>query len=165
MSNGYVATILSILDRKKFSRRKNNDVYRKVITLRKEMHTYSEIIKETGVSKSTISTWLSHAGLTLTKEQLQIQRRKRVMNYVIATEAARVTKAKRSEREVNLFISQMRDHFSDPFFVAGIMLYEAEGRKVDNFEFSNSDYRLHQVFLRFLRRYILADSRSRLKRY
>ena len=75
-------------------RRKSAEIFKKVIELRKREYSYTEIKKETGVAKSTINNWLTLAGLTLTKEHLNIQAKKRVENHVVATEASKRTRAR-----------------------------------------------------------------------
>jgi hypothetical protein len=136
-------------------RRKSAEVFKKVIELRKKEYSYTEIRKETGVAKSTINNWLSLAGLTLSKEHLQIQAKKRVENHVVATEASKITRERRKESEIQHFIMENKRNINDPFFVAGIMLYEAEGSKGTDCKFSNSDYRLIIIFTRFIEKYTL----------
>jgi hypothetical protein len=138
-------------------RRKSAEIFKKVIELRKEEYSYGEIRRKTGVAKSTINNWLTLAGLTLTKEHLQIQARKRTENHVIATEASKRTRAKRKEVDIENFIMRGRNYLNDPFFVAGIMLYEAEGSKGANNGFSNSDFRLIVLFIKFLEKYLPLD--------
>lgn len=140
-------------------RRKSVEVFRKVIELRKKEYSYTEIRKETGIAKSTINNWLSLAGLTLSKEHLQIQAKKRIENHVIATEASKRTRAKRREEIIQDFVIENRNNLDDPFFVAGVMLYEAEGSKQSN-SFSNSDFRLILLYIRFLEKYVLLNRNS-----
>lgn len=134
-------------------RRKSAEIFKKVIELRKREYSYTEIKKETGVAKSTINNWLTLAGLTLTKEHLNIQAKKRVENHVVATEASKRTRARRKEEDIQVFILENRRFMNEPLFVAGIMLYEAEGTKGENNSFSNSDFRTILVYIRFLERY------------
>ena len=78
-------------------RRKGKEVFQKVVELRKKGLSYTEIQKETGVAKSTINNWLTFAGLTLTKEHLEISRSKYLQNNVIATAASKITRLKQKE--------------------------------------------------------------------
>jgi hypothetical protein len=140
-------------------RRKSAEIFKKVIELRKREYSYSEIRKETGIAKSTINNWLTLAGLTLTKEHLQIQAKKRVENHVIATEASKRTRARRKDEDIRTFIQENRKFMNNPFFVTGIMLYEAEGTKVNN-NFSNSDFRLIVIYIKFLEKYFGLDRKK-----
>lgn len=138
-------------------RRKSIKIYQKVIELRKKGHSYTEIKKETGVAKSTINNWLSLAGFTLTSEHLKIQSKKRIENHILGTEASRLTRAKSKDEDIQQFIHSVRKYFDDPFFVAGIMLYEAEGSKGETNGFSNSDFRLIRLYIKFVRKYFDHD--------
>jgi len=137
-------------------RRKSADVFKKVIELRKGGHSYSEIRKETGVAKSTINNWITFAGLNLSQEHMQIQTKKRLENHEVGVIASKRTRAKQKETDVNNFIMENKRYFNDPFFVAGIMLYQAEGTKVNN-NFSNSDFRLISTYVKFLEKYFSLD--------
>lgn len=139
------------------ARRKGTEIFKKVIDLRKRGFSYTEIKNETGVAKSTINNWLSFAGLTLTAEHLQIQESKRVENHILGTEASKITRARRKDEDIQRFIQEKKVYFEDPFFVAGVMLYEAEGTKVSNNNFSNSDFRLVITYVRFLEKYFKLD--------
>lgn len=143
-------------------RRKSKEIFQKVVTLRKRGHSYSEIRKETGIAKSTINNWLTFAGLTLSKEHLEISRKKYIENNVIATQASKITRAKRKSEDINRFIQKYKVNLDDPLFVAGIMLYEAEGSKGGNNNFSNSDYRLILTFMRFLETYFNINRRDNM---
>ncbi len=134
-------------------RRKSKEIFQKVIELRKKGLSYTEIQKETGIAKSTINNWLTFAGLTLSKEHLLIQNKKRIENHVLGTLASKITRAKRKAEDIDQFIQKHKSNLDDPLFVAGIMLYEAEGSKGENNGFSNSDYRLLVVFIKFVEKY------------
>lgn len=143
--------------RQQIFRRKNPDLFRKVIELRKNEYSYTNIKKETGLAKSTIQNWLTYAGLTLTKEHLEIRNRNSIAGHVAATAASKITRSKRKSQKIQLFIQSVKKYFVDPFFIAGIMLYEAEGSKGSANGFSNSDFRLIRVFIKFLEKYLMLD--------
>lgn len=143
-------------------RRKSNEVFKEVIRLRKLGHSYTEIKNKTGISKSTINNWIGLVGLNLGKEHFQIQERKRIENHVLGTIASQVTRKKRKDEDIYNFIQKMKSYFDDPFFVAGIMLYEAEGSKETTCKFSNSDYRLILYFVIFIEKYIGLSKNSNL---
>lgn len=134
-------------------RRKSKEIFAKVITLRKQGFSYTEIRKETDVAKSTINNWLTLAGLTLTKEHLQIQAKKRVENNVIATAASKITRAKRKDEDIQHTIEKQKSYFNDSFYNYGVALYESEGSKGTDCRFSNSDHRLVLVFIKFIEKY------------
>lgn len=133
-------------------RSSNRERFRKCIKLRKQGLSYGEIRKIIPVAKSTLQNWLTFAGLTLTKEHLQIQLKKRIEKRQAATEASKITRAKKADQEIQGFVQEYKQFLSEPFFVAGIILYEAEGSK-SQCVLSNSDYRVIIMFVRFLERY------------
>lgn len=143
-------------------RRKSKDLFQKVVKLRKKGFSYTEIRKKTGIAKSTINNWLTFAGLTLTKEHLEIQLNKRVANHIIATKASRIIRSRKKDNDIQNFILENRSYFNDPLFVAGVMLYEAEGSKGSSNGFSNSDFRLIKLFLNFLKKYFKSDSTTNI---
>jgi len=134
-------------------RRKSKEVFQRVLILRKQGYSYTEIRKETGIAKSTINNWLTYAGLTLTKEHLEIQFKKRLENKKVASEASKRTRQKRNEESINRTIEAHKKYFNDPFYNFCVALYEAEGAKGTDCKFSNSDYRLVQTFVKFIERY------------
>lgn len=134
-------------------RRRNKYKFSECIRLRKEGLSYSEIRKVVPVAKSTLQNWLTFAGLTLTKEHLEIQVRKRLENKRVATEASRITRWKRREKDINQVLELHKKYFGEPFYNYGVALYESEGSKGTDCRFSNSDYRIVQVFLKFIERY------------
>lgn len=141
-------------------RRKSKEIFQKVIELRKKGFSYTEIRKETGVAKTTINNWLALAGLTLSKEHLAIQEKKRIENHVLGTIASKITRGKRKDEDIQGFINIQKANFDDPLFIAGIMLYEAEGSKGESNGFSNSDFRLIKLFIKFLNKYIKIDGKD-----
>lgn len=138
-------------------RRKSKETFQRVIELRKKGHSYTEIKKETGVAKSTINNWLSLAGFTLSKEHLVVQNKKRIENHILGTIASKITRAKRKAEDVDQFVQKYKSNLNDPLFIAGAMLYEAEGSKGESNGFSNSDFRLIKLFIKFLNKYIKID--------
>ena len=138
-------------------RRKNRTKFIEVVSLRKQGHSYGEIKKATGISKSTINCWITFAGLNLSQEHLNIQTKKRLENHEIATEAARVTRARNKDLIIQHFIQEIRPYLNDSLFVSGIILYEAEGSKGESNGFSNSDFRLITAYMKFLEKYFLLD--------
>ncbi len=138
-------------------RRKSKEIFQKVIELRKKGFSYTEITKETGIAKSTINNWLAFAGLTLSKEHLEIQNNKRIENHVLGTLASKITRAKRKEEDIDQFIQNNKSNFNNPLFNYCIALYEAEGSKSIDCKFSNSDYRLIKLFILFSEKYLHLD--------
>lgn len=135
----------------------NKEYFKECIRLRKQGLSYSEIQKIIPVAKSTLQNWLVLAGLTLTQEHLEIQLQKRLEKRQAAIEASKITRSRRLDNELQKFSQEFKIFLNDPFFVGGIMLYEAEGSKNNSCVLSNSDYRVIIMFVRFLERYFSLD--------
>lgn len=127
---------------------------KKAIRLRKEGKTYSEILAEISVAKSTLSEWLKSVQLAKSQKQRITKKRKDA--------ALRGAQARRTVRmaEVESFRD---DGFVDvgkisnrELWLLGIALYWAEGSKQNNRSpsagvmFANSDARMIQIFLKWL---------------
>lgn len=124
----------------------------KAIKLRRRGYSYSEILKEIPVAKSTLSIWLKSVGLSreqkqrLTDKKLagmkkgwEARRRNRIEITGKIKEEARAQIGRLSKRELWLF---------------GIALYGAEGNKEKErgslVIFGNSDRFLIKIFLKWL---------------
>lgn len=143
-------------------RRKSAETFKQVIILRKQGHSYTEIIKATGVAKSTISNWIAFAGLNLSQEHMQIQTRKRLENHTLGTEASKRTRSRQKEADINNFIMKYKKRFNDPFFNYALALFEAEGCKSTTCRFSNSDFRLVVVFMGFIEHFFNLDRQENM---
>ncbi|MCL5090887.1 MAG: helix-turn-helix domain-containing protein [Patescibacteria group bacterium] len=101
------------------------------IKLRKQGRTYSEIKKELGIPKSTLSDWLS--GFYLTDEQIRLVQKRTQKNKELAIERYRITM--RLKRETRLQeIYEIQKKISLPLSerelkIAGLFLYWGEGKK------------------------------------
>jgi len=138
-------------------RLKNKEKFKECIRLRKQGLSYSEIRKIVPVAKSTLQNWLVLAGLTLTKEHVEIQIKKRLEKRQIATEASRIIRQRNKERTISQTLDLHKKYFNDPFYNYGIALYESEGSKGTSCKFSNSDYRVILVFVKFMEKYFFCN--------
>lgn len=128
---------------------------KKAIKLRKSGHTYSEILKQVSVAKSTLSLWLREVGLSkkqkqkLTKKKLDAAKR-----GAVAMKQLRIERIEKIRKETRSDIGSIsrRD-----LWLIGIMLYWAEGAKEKEgrkqgvgIDFGNSDPRMINIFLIWL---------------
>ena len=121
----------------------------KAIILRKEGKSIKEITKLLKVSKSSVSVWVRD--IALSKEQLDSLYGRRG-----APNGAKVIKEKYTQirRGYQKDGVEMAAQITQPLFVAGCMLYWAEGTKSRNsLQFVNSDPVMIQMFMQFLRIY------------
>lgn len=126
----------------------------KAIKLRKQGYSYSEILKQVSVAKSTLSLWLRSVGLS--KKQKQRLTKKKLES------ALRGAKKKREQRIalINKIYQEAEKDIkkitNKELWLMGIMLYWAEGSKEKEYhpgsgiKFTNSDYLMIKLFLRWL---------------
>ena len=131
------------------------DLKNKAISLRKEGRTYSEILVMVPVAKSTLSLWLRNVGLA--KAQKQRLTLKKIQAGLRGGEAR---KQQRIESQEKIFFQAHKDISKISkieLWLIGIALYWAEGSKEKEYypgsriQFGNSDPRMIQVFLRWLK--------------
>lgn len=122
------------------------------IKLRKKGYSYSEILKEVPVAKSTLSLWLRSVGLA--KRQKQRLTKKRL------AAALRGALKRKNQREIitKEIKEKARNEIGDiserDLWLFGVALYWAEGHKEKEksslVDLGNSDPYLIKVFLRWL---------------
>lgn len=123
--------------------------------------SYGEIAKQVKVAKSTLSRWLED--LPLSEERMLELRRDAWNKGEAKREKFRETmRAKRDKRESEIYLVQKKklSKISEQsLFVAGLMLYAAEGDKKSRAEiaFSNSDAVMVAFFARWLERFLDID--------
>lgn len=125
----------------------------KAVALRKKGRSYSEIIRKVKVSKSTLSLWLKSVELTFKQKERLYVTLKQKNAYRLAK-----MNQKNKERKIKIIVGQakreIRRFVNTPLFLAGLMLYCAEGDKSDEREvvkFSNSDPVLIKFIMRWFR--------------
>lgn len=130
------------------------DLRQKAVQLRKEGRTYSEILSEIKVAKSTLSLWLRDVGLA--KRQIQRITNKSIQARLRGAKAKRERRIKRTE-EIYQESSRDIQSFSErDLFILGIALYWAEGGKDKeyrpgvNLKLGNTDARMVIVFIKWL---------------
>lgn len=136
---------------KKLVREKN-----KAIELRRKGYSYSEIMTEVPVAKSSLSLWLKDLPLTK-KEKIVLKKRKNKNISRGRIKAASELHQRRLKRE-KVWLDEAKiifDRYShETLFHTGLALYWAEGAKRNNMcHFMNSDEKMIEIFLLWLQRY------------
>lgn len=131
----------------------------KAIQLRKSGKSYSEILTDIPVAKSTLSLWLR--SVNLSKKQKQTLTLKKLQ---ACWRGGEVKKRKRIERS-NEIIKQAKNDVGEvsdrDLWLAGIMLYWAEGSKEKEYSpgtgliFGNSDVSMVRFYLQWLKKCLL----------
>lgn len=136
-----------------------SELREQAISLRtgKEM-SYGEIRKRLGVSKSTLSYWLRE--YPISEEKILELRREGWKSGEASRERFRTTMRKKKEVKDREVYDRYRRHFlnysEDNFFVAGLMLYLAEGAKKDYTKISiaNTDVRIIRFFVKWMEKFL-----------
>ena len=125
----------------------------KAIRLRKEGRSYSEILKEVSVAKSTLSEWLHDVGLSKKQfQRLTVKKLEAAKRGGLAKHIQRIEKVEQIHRKALLDITSISKR---ELWLIGIALYWAEGSKEKDYypgscvQFSNSDPKMIKLFLKW----------------
>ncbi len=126
----------------------------KAIILRKEGKTYSEILKQVPVAKSTLTEWFREVKLTTPQFQRLTEKK-----LAASKRGGEAKHRQRVARQEKIRTEALKDitHISErELWLIGTVLYWAEGTKEKDFRpgpsltFNNSDPRMIQVFIKWL---------------
>jgi predicted transcriptional regulator len=126
--------------------------------LRKRGFTYEEIAKIVDVSKSTISSWLSKETWSISvKEDNAKRAAKENKKRISLLNTARGNQNKKlyveAERSA---VTEFKHYKQNPLFVAGLMLYVADGDLIPHLpiRISSSQKEVHRIFIAFVKEYL-----------
>lgn len=129
---------------------------------------YATIAKQLNVSKSTLSRWLKD--LPLSEKRIHELRRENWARGEASRELFRQTmRQKREEKDAQIYEEQRKQLGTlsrQSVFVAGLMLYLAEGDKKDIYHIglANTDPEIIKFFLRWLQDFLkIPQSRIRIQ--
>ncbi len=131
------------------------DLKNKAILLRKAGKVYSEILKEVPVAKSTLSLWLRDVGLA--KKQFQRITKKKLLASKRGGEAKHKKRVERQAIIIEQASSEVGILSKRELWLIGVALYWAEGSKEkehrpgSNIQFSNSDWKMIVLFLKWVK--------------
>lgn len=131
-----------------------NQEKQRALQMRRAGKTYSEILKEIPVAKSTLSLWLREVGLS--KKQKQIISEKRLAAALRGAKIKREMRIKRTEKIKLDAVKELECLGKKVFWMVGAALYWAEGSKQKEHNvaaaviFSNSDSEMIKFFYNWL---------------
>jgi transposase-like protein len=135
-----------------------HELKQKAIQLRQQQQlSYGAIRKQIPVAKSTLSVWLRP--YPLSKEKISELRRMAWKASEAKIERFRLKMREKRESEDQIFYEKYLKKFGRiderSFFVAGLMLYIAEGTKraPAKLALANTDPRVQRVFIRWLEKF------------
>lgn len=121
------------------------------IQLREEGKSYSEIKNAVNVSKSTLSRWLKDVELT---EEQKVRLSSLQATAYLSAKKKRVVSLEHHEKIKEKAGEEAFKLAKNQFFVAGLMLYWAEGSKnIGSVQFSNSDPVMIKIMMRWFRQF------------
>lgn len=125
------------------------------VLLRKSGKTYSQILKEVKVAKSTLSIWLKDIGLS--NAQKQNISLKRLEAQKRGAKAVKLRRLNEVEELNKIGIKEIGKISKRDLFLIGIAIYWAEGAKQKEgvnvsqcVDFSNSDPKMVLIFIKWL---------------
>jgi len=127
----------------------------KAINLRKKGYSYSEILKEVPVAKSTLSLWLRNVGLA--KRQIQKITKKRIKGALKGADARKIKRIKETKEIQEKAKREIENISNKDLLLIGTALHWAEGAKEKEhytsvgINFNNSDCRMILIFLKWLK--------------
>ena len=141
-----------------------NDLKNLAVNLRRRGLTYSEILVKVPVAKSTLSSWLHSVSLAKKQYQRLTEKKKLAQQKgAAAKHQQRLDLTKKISEEA---LKEMRRLNNEHLWLAGIMLYWAEGTKEKDssigarMAFNNSDPRMIKLFLKWLAEIIKIPARE-----
>lgn len=133
----------------------NSELRQLAVNLRKEKElSYSEIKKQLGVPKSTLSYWLKE--MPLSEKRIQDLKRVGYKNGEAGREKYRNTMRQKRDTEddrvYQYYLKKLSNVSESALFVAGLMLYLGEGDKKNNTRIvlANTDFNIIQFFIKWL---------------
>lgn len=123
----------------------------KAVNLRQKGFSYKEISQKLDLTKSTLSDWLKD--IELTSEQKQRLMTKKLSSGYKGAKSNQRYAEKRRRIIIERAKKEAPSFICNPLFVAGLMLYWAEGSKgrYERIEFTNSDPELIRLMMRWFR--------------
>jgi len=128
-------------------------IRKRVLNLRKQGLSYSQIQKIFNIPKSTLSNWCSNIALSENQKYLLNERRKNLAKkgLIIAAKNKTAQKNKKNEKIYQEAINEIGDLNKRDRFIAGIALYLGDGYKTDlRFGFSNTNPQIISFMMNWL---------------
>lgn len=134
------------------------DAYEQALAFRKRGFTYSEIAKICGVAPSTLSVWLKDEPFSkrVAAENVEKAIQQNTKRLALINKARNAERKNRYSEAVKTAETEFRHYKKDPLFIAGLMLYLAEGDTKNHglIRLSNARPETHWVFLKFCHTYL-----------
>lgn len=133
---------------------RNLDLFKKAEQARKESKSYSQIKKQLGISKSTLSSWFSKKNWSKSVRTQLIDKYNYNPKHIAHMHDMKTKiKLERHQKFIQEAKTEYESKKNNHLFIAGICLYWGEGEKTNSGRVSviNTDTEMLQVVLNFFR--------------
>jgi predicted transcriptional regulator/DNA-binding transcriptional MerR regulator len=132
--------------------------FEQAVELRKRGFTYDEIAKIVGISKSTVSSWISRETWSVAiKSDNQKRAAKGNKKRISLLNKARGNQNKKLYAEAERSAKTEFKHYThNPLFIAGVALYMADGDRKDEhlIRIAGGRKDVHRIFIKFAQEYL-----------
>lgn len=132
--------------------------YEQAIQFRKRGFTYSEISRIVGVSKSTVSSWVSKKAFSkkIRTENAERAARDNVKRISLVNKTRAVERKSRYAEAVRSAQTEYKHYRKDPLFTAGLMAYISSGDMLhtSRIRLTSSSFAVHSAFISFAQNYL-----------
>lgn len=137
---------------------RDNQKYEQAVSLRKRGFTLAEVARYCDVSKSTASLWLKNNTFSadVTKQNKHRAGQENAKRLKLINKARGSERSNRYKDVLRDAETQFKHYQNDPLFVAGLMLYMAEGdcKAERTIRLSSVQLASHRIFIRFALEYL-----------
>ena len=137
---------------------RDEEKYKQAVEFRKRGFTYSEIAKIVGISKSTASAWLSKKAFSkrVAKDNAERAARENVKRIGLLNKARKSERTARYAEAIHSAETEFKHYKSNPLFIAGLMLYLADGdqKNSSRIRISSTNAQLHRIFISFTQEFL-----------
>jgi transcriptional regulator with XRE-family HTH domain len=137
---------------------RNEKKYEQALLFRKRGFTLEEIAKICDVSKSTVSKWLKNnaASASVTKQNKKRAGQENAKRLQLMSKARGSERAARYREAVRSADTEYKHYKPSPLFMAGLMLYYAQGdlKNEHQIRLSGTEEKAHKIFIKFATEYL-----------
>ncbi len=143
---------------------RNEEKYNQAVEFRKRGFTYFEIAKICGVSKSTVSNWLSKKRFskTIAKENAERAARDNKKRMQLLNKARQAERTTRYNEAVRSAETEFKHYKNSPLFVAGLSVYMSAGdlKHRSQIRLTTNKPELHRIFIKFVTEYLGVEKKN-----
>ncbi|MFT5037059.1 MAG: putative transcriptional regulator [Candidatus Azotimanducaceae bacterium] len=137
---------------------RDEEKYMQALQFRKRGFTYSEIAKIVGVSVSTVSAWVSKKRFSkrIAKENAQKAARDNSKRMSLLNKSRKAERTVLYTEAIRSAETEYKHYKNSPLFIAGLMLYMADGDQTDlsRIRMSSTNATQHRIFIKFAKEFL-----------